>query len=696
MKTRIVHTIPLCTNIQYVMGVVGFLFFVIIGEGYSQSMEMELESAYPIIPTPKDIKYGDGTVSFNGFSIQSNDFTKDTGRFLQDFLEEKGVPYHTAGLAITLQRNSSLGPNDEAYNLRIDSVVTISAPSRKGAYYAIATLKQLFRKLDGKGHFPTVDIIDWPSFGIRGFMHDTGRNFQSVDQLKEQIEILANYKYNIFHWHLTDNPGWRLESRKYPQLQSDEAFSRDVGHYYSQADFKEILVFCKARNITVIPEFDIPGHTEAFRRAFGFQKMNNPEVLAILLDLFDELMSLADANEMPYIHMGTDEVRNRAEEVPQAFIETIALFIKKNNRKVITWKEGIELDNDIVTIQQLWARHSPTAGRQFIDSRANYINHLDPFAGMVRLFFQQPGRQKDGDAMALGGILCAWPDNAVSKERDILRQNPIYPSIVFYSDAIWNGRPDYDQLYWTILPEVGSDGFKAFQSLEEKVIRHRDLFFSGKEFPYVSQTRVPWQIIGPFDHNGDVSTSFPIETEIKESYVVDGHPYSWKGPYMGGTIHLKHFFGFPSITDAERGTFYATTQIYSPDVRKQDFWIGFHGWSRSGGRRGGPFPKQGSWHHTQPKIWVNGNSIAPPKWRQPDFPVKSDEVPFIDEDYFYREPTKIPLQKGWNTILLKVPFDEPSWKWMFTCVPILQTQQGVKEAKELEFRLTTKAERNDN
>ena len=240
MKILIVYIIPICTKIQYVIGMVGFLFFAIIGEGYSQSMEIELESEYPIIPTPKDIKYGDGRVSFNGFSIQSNDFTKDTGRFLQDFLEGKGVPYETAGLAITLQRNSSLGPNDEAYNLRIDTVVTISAPSRKGAYYAIATLKQLFRKLDGAAHLPMVTITDWPSFAVRGFMHDTGRNFQSVDQLKEQIEVLANYKYNIFHWHLTDNPGWRLESLKYPQLQSDGAFSRDVGQYYSQEDFKEI------------------------------------------------------------------------------------------------------------------------------------------------------------------------------------------------------------------------------------------------------------------------------------------------------------------------------------------------------------------------------------------------------------------------------------------------------------------------
>ena len=695
MKALLIYPIQLLTKFQLAVCGIGIIFAT-TAEALAQSVERGQEKAYPIIPVPKHIEYGNGTIDFDGFHIQSNDFSAETSRSLHDFLESKGITDRKSGLAVKLQRDIFIESNDESYELKIDSAVTISAYSQRGVYYAIATLKQLFRKVDGNGRFPLIEIRDWPSFRIRGFMHDTGRNFQSVAQLKEQIEVLSNYKYNMFHWHLTDNPGWRLESRKYPQLQSDKAFSRDVGQYYTQEDFKEILAFCKARNITVVPEFDIPGHTEAFRRAFGFDKMNHPQVLSILLDLFDELMSLADANEMPYIHMGTDEVRNRAEEVPKEFIETIALHIQESDRKVITWKEGIELNNDIVTIQQLWAQHPPSKGKQFIDSRANYINHLDPFAGMVRLFFQQPGRQKEGDDLALGGILCAWPDNDVNEERDILRQNPIYPSILFYSDAIWNGRPQYDERFWSTLPDAGSEGYNTFQELEEKVVRHRDLFFANKEFPYVSQSRIPWQLIGPFNHGGDFSKSFPVEKEIKKSYITDAGVSSWKGPYYGGTIHLKHFFGFPSITDAKRGTFYATTQVYSPEDRIQDFWVGFHGWSRSGGRRGGPFPQLGQWHHTQPKIWVNGSIIAPPEWKQPGIRADSEEIPFLDEDYFYREPTKIPLKKGWNDVVLKVPFGEPSWKWMFTCIPIKRTAEGIREAKGLKYRTAIKMEQYDD
>jgi hypothetical protein len=323
--------------------------------------------------------------------------------------------------------------------------------------------------------------------------------------------------------------------------------------------------------------------------------------------------------------------------------------------------------------------------RRFIDSRANYINHLDPFAGMVRLFFQQPCRQPGGDDLALGGVLCAWPDNDVAHERDILRQNPIYPAIVFYADAIWNGREINHNNYWANLPPKNTPEMEAFSEFEEKVLVHRDEFFRGKEFPYVKQSHIQWQLIGPFDHGGDYSRSFPPEEGIMEKYVVNGESYRWSDTYLGGTIHLKHFFGFPSITSTNSGTYYARTKIYSPDDRQQDFWIGFHGWSRSGGRRGGPFPKLGQWHHTNPKIWVNGNELPPPVWQQPGLEVNTEEIPFIDEDYFYRKPTTVSLKKGWNEILLKIPHDEHSWKWMFTCVPVNITDNGVREAEKLRF-----------
>ncbi len=661
------------------------LCFVCFVSSFGFEKGVSIPDKYPIIPTPQKIIYGNNEVKFRAVFIIANEFVKE-GEKLTAFFSNKGVRLNNKGIKLELlKRDLDSAFNEEGYQLIITDKITIAAPNEKGVFYAIQTLKQIFRKNKELGVFPEISISDWPAFKIRGFMHDTGRNFQSVSQLKEQIEVLSQYKYNVFHWHLTDNPAWRLESNKYPELQSENVTTRQKGKFYTQDDFKEILAFCKARHIVVIPEFDIPGHTEAFRKAFNIKSMQDYKVKAILLDLFEELMSLADAVEMPYIHIGTDEVRIKEERLSSAVILAVMDLIRDHNREVIVWKEGVEIKEDKNSINQLWAYHKGREGHRFIDSRSNYINHLDPFAGMSRLYFQQPCRQSKGDKVALGGVLCAWPDNNITKERDILIQNPIYPSIVFYADAIWKGRAKDFPEYWAKLPPKDSDEFKAFKNFESKVITHRNEFFKGKEFQYVAQTGIHWKLIGPFVHNENLAKKFPVEEIIKEYYTVNSTGFKWTDTHTGGTIHLKHFFGFPSVTEAKKGTYYAYTNIYSPNNRVQDFWIGFHGWSRSGGRRGGPTPALGQWHTTNPKIWVNSKEIKPPLWKQPDIATDTDDIPFIDEDYFFRKPTRIPLKKGWNKVLLKIPQGGNSWKWMFTCIPINSNENGVREVKEIKF-----------
>lgn len=662
------------------------LLIALLGNFSYAQVASHLEEEYPIIPTPQEISYGDGTIEFKTVFIGKSDF-KNTADQLKAFFQNKEIQTSTKGLKIQIiKENLSVDHPDEAYKLSIGKEIKIMASTEKGAYYAIKTLEQIFRYHHANGMLPKLEITDWPAFKVRGFMHDTGRNFQSVAQLKEQIEVLSQYKYNVFHWHLTDDPAWRLESKLYPQLQSEAATSRHKGKFYTQEDFKEILAFCKARHITLIPEFDIPGHSRAFRDAMGFESMKDERALPVLLDLFDELCSLASAEDMPYIHIGTDEVRNKEEYVDKDFVQAIMERVKANNRELIVWKEGIEIKEDSTSINQLWAQFEPRKGHRFIDSRANYINHLDPFAGMSRLFFQQPCRQPKSDALALGGILCAWPDNNVANERDILKQNPIYPSIVFYADAIWKGRQENKLEYWAKLPPPNTTDFQAFKTFENKVLVHKNLFFGGKEFPYIRQTNFQWNVIGPFENENDVSMRFPVEDSLVASYRVNGKDYKWSDPIVGGTIHLKHFFGFPALTTEKTGTYYAYTEIYSPNNRVQDFWIGFQGWSRSGGRRVGPFPDQGQWHTTNPKIWVNDTEIAPPIWKQPNLTTKTDEIPFIDEDYFFRAPTKVTLKKGWNKVVLKIPQDSNSWKWMFTCVPIQIDNNQVKEVPDLKYR----------
>ena len=151
----------------------------------------------------------------------------------------------------------------------------------EGKCYARATWAQL-KKLAGTGPVPDCTIVDWPELKYRGLMLDCGRNYQSIASIKDIIATLADYKMNVFHWHLTDNYGWRLESKTHPEFQKKEAFTRQVGRFYSQAEFKDILAFAKARGVTVIPELDMPGHTLAFRKATGINDLSCEEAKIIL------------------------------------------------------------------------------------------------------------------------------------------------------------------------------------------------------------------------------------------------------------------------------------------------------------------------------------------------------------------------------------------------------------------------------
>ena len=196
----------------------------------------------------------------------------------------------------------------EAYVLEVSKDgVTVTASDSRGERYARTTLDQLLKL--GNGSVPCCRIIDWPAFRWRGFMNDCGRNYLEMEGVKAILDVMALYKMNLFHWHLTDYHGWRLESKKYPCLQRPEAFLRQKGKYYTQEQFKEIVAYAAERGITVMPELDVPGHTLSLRLGLNIGTMREPGTQLVISDLFEELCSLAPADVMPFIHLGTDEVR---------------------------------------------------------------------------------------------------------------------------------------------------------------------------------------------------------------------------------------------------------------------------------------------------------------------------------------------------------------------------------------------------
>lgn len=218
-----------------------------------------------------------------------------------------------------------------------------------------------------------------------------------------------------------------------------------------------------------------------------------------------------------------------------------------------------------------------------------------------------------------------------------------------------------------------------------------------KEFNYVRQANIPWKLLGPIPNGGKTETEFAPEEDnkagkMKDSYEIDGVTYEWSGDdYTGATIIFKHYCDFPTLFNgAKMGayphknhTYYAQTWIYSPKAQTVPFWISGHTWATSDWRNG-PASVPGKWFHADPKFFVNGREIAPPQWKKP----RNSGV-MVDENYHFREPSMVPLKKGWNRVLVKSPSNNSARRWMFTFVPVLVNPKtpgcNVKEYPGLKF-----------
>ena len=148
-----------------------------------------------------------------------------------------------------------------------------------------------------------VTITDWPAFKVRGFMHDVGRSVMPFEQLKRQIDLLSRFKVNVFHWHLTEKLAWRMEIKRYPQLTASENMIRYAGDYYTQEQCRELDAYAAERGVTIIPEIDMPGHSDVFTKAMGFN-MQSDQGVAALKNILDEVVDVFP--NAPYIHIGGD------------------------------------------------------------------------------------------------------------------------------------------------------------------------------------------------------------------------------------------------------------------------------------------------------------------------------------------------------------------------------------------------------
>lgn len=287
--------------------------------------------------------------------------------------------------SIRFKKDNRLGR--EAYTLHVSSKgITIRYADRSGAFYAMQTLNQLIRKKENGYTIPQVEIDDRPAFSWRAYMLDESRHFQGMETVKILLDEMARLKFNTFHWHLVDDPGWRIEISQYPDLTrigSKKDFSnREMSpeewaekhpgrHYYTQDEIREIIAYADARCITIVPEIEMPGHASASILAYpqlgtlskasgkgvwgDIYNVTDPQVEVFLQNVLTEIIDLFPSR---IIHIGGDEVAHshwentpevaafmKARRLPTAkdlqiwFINRISEFLQSKGCTMMGWNE---------------------------------------------------------------------------------------------------------------------------------------------------------------------------------------------------------------------------------------------------------------------------------------------------------------------------------------------------------------------
>ena len=418
-----------------------------------------------IIPQPVSLVIGKGSFTIDAktsieYASDNKDLSAAAGFLLSTIKNLSGYKLHVnsgAAHSISLQIRKNEGLGKEGYQLKVTPAsIIVSANTRAGILYGIQTLLQTLpgTRTNAPLNIPAMEVKDYPRFAWRGMHLDVSRHFFSAELVKEYIDLMARYKLNTFHWHLVDDQGWRLEIKKYPELTRTGAWRVDqldkvwgsrpqatpeekanYGGYYTQEQVKEIIAYAAERNVTIIPEIEMPGHSAAAIASYpalsckqlpqlpmtGGNYTNiasnycagNDSVFLFLQDVLSEVIQLFPST---YIHVGGDEVEKdpwkqcsrcqarikaeglkNEEELQSYFMKRIEKFIISKHRKMIGWDEILE--GGLAPEAAVMSWRGEDGGIQ-----AAKMKHLVVMTPGVPCYFDHYQAGPEGEPVAIGGM----------------------------------------------------------------------------------------------------------------------------------------------------------------------------------------------------------------------------------------------------------------------------------------------------
>ena len=482
-----------------------------------------------IIPAPQQVTWGEGAFRMPARLLYTTDLDGQDKADLAAWMQRAADGFFPASFveasdgdmpALELLRTGDGAP--ESYRLDVSRTkITLTAPDAAGLFYGLQSLAQL------AGHhgrrIPAVTIVDAPRFGYRGFMLDVSRHFRDKEFVERQLDLMARYKLNRFHWHLTDGAGWRIEIKKYPALTDIAAWRpypdwgewnfggkrychRDdpvaAGGYYTQDDIREVVEYARALHIEVIPEIEMPGHSEEVLAVYPELScsgkpytdsdfcIGNEQTFEFLENVLSEVIGLFPSE---YIHIGGDEASKRGwrtcpecaarmrreglkdvDELQSYLVHRIGTFLAARGRRLLGWDEILQGGLAPGATVMSWRGTeggiaAARAGHRAVMAPSNYC-YLDfcqddptrepvaaaAFLTLAQAYSYDPAPDSLGAdvvPMILGVQGNLWCEHVPTAEH---AEHMIWPRLLAIAEVGWSApeRKDFDDFHARVLDAV--------------------------------------------------------------------------------------------------------------------------------------------------------------------------------------------------------------------------------------------------